>query len=126
MAPFYQVIVENKKLAANTNMSHRESELAGNMQLTIRAFADKDLDEVIAAVNEAFAKFEKEGLSEKDLDRIKAGQERQFYNALSSVLGKGAVLAQYNIFAGDPGFVDKDINNILAVTPADVKRVYEK
>jgi zinc protease len=125
-APFYQVIVENKKLAANTSMFHRESELAGNMQLTIRAFADKDLDEVIAAVNEAFARFEKEGLSEKDLDRIKAGQERQFYNALSSVLGKGAVLAQYNIFAGDPGFVDKDINNILAVTPADVKRVYEK
>jgi zinc protease len=125
-APFYQVIVENKKLAANTSMFQRDSELAGNMQLTIRAFADKDLDEVMTAVNEAFTKFEKEGLSEKDLARIKAGQERQFYNALSSVLGKGAVLAQYNIFAGDPGFVDKDINSILAVTPADVKRVYEK
>lgn len=125
-APFYQVIVENKKFAANTIMFQRESELAGNLQLTIRAFADKDLDEVMAGVNEAFAKFEKEGLSEKDLARIKAGQERQFYNSLSSVLGKGAVLAQYNIFAGDPGFVDKDINNILAVTPADVMRVYEK
>src|SRR5687767_3642627 len=125
-APFYQVIVEDKKLAANTSMFHRESELAGNMQLTIRAFADKDLDVVMMAVNEAFAKFEKEGVSEKDLKRIKAGQERQFYNALSSVLGKGAVLAQYNIFAGDPGYAEKDINNILAVTPADVMRVYEK
>jgi zinc protease len=45
---------------------------------------------------------------------------------LSSVLGKGAVLAQYNIFAGDPGFVEKDIRNILAVTPSDVMRVYDK
>lgn len=125
-APFYQVIVEGKKLAPNTSMFQRESELAGNLQLTIRAFADKDLDEVMAAVNESFAKFEKEGIAEKDLARIKAGQERQFYGSLSSVLGKGAVLAQYNIFAGDPGFVEKDINNILAVTPADVKRVYEK
>ncbi len=44
-APFYQVIVEDKKLAANTSMFQRESELAGNMQLTIRAFADKDLDD---------------------------------------------------------------------------------
>ena len=35
-APFYQVIVEDKKLAAATSMFHRESELAGNMQLTIR------------------------------------------------------------------------------------------
>jgi len=125
-APFYQVIVENKKLAANTSMFQRESELAGNMQLTIRAFADKDLDTVMTAVNEAFSKFEKEGIAEKDLQRIKAGQERQFYNGLSSVLGKGAILAQYNIFAGDPGYAEKDINNILAVTPADVMRVYEK
>ncbi len=81
---------------------------------------------VMTAVNEAFTKFEKEGISEKDLKRIKAGQERQFYNGLSSVLGKGAILAQYNIFAGDPGYAEKDINNILAVTPADVMRVYEK
>lgn len=125
-APFYQVIVENKKLAANTSMGNGESELAGDMQLTIRAFADKDLDDVMAAVNEAFTKFEKEGISEKDLTRIKAGQERQFYNSLSSVLGKGAVLAQYNIFAGDPGFVEQDIKNILSVTSADVMRVYEK
>ena len=42
------------------------------------------------------------------------------------MLGKGAVLAQYNIFAGDPGFVEKDIRNILAVTPDDVMRVYNK
>ena len=125
-APLYQVIVENKKLASNTSMGQDESELAGSMQLEIRAFADKDLDEVIAAINEAFAKFEKEGIAVKDLDRIKAGQERQFYNSLSSVLGKGAVLAQYNIFAGDPGFVEKDIRNILAVTQADVMRVYNK
>jgi len=125
-APLYQVIVENKKLASGTSMFQRESELAGNMQLTIRAFADKDLDEVMTAVNEAFTKFEKEGIAVNDLDRIKAGQERQFYNSLSSVLGKGAVLAQYNIFAGDPGFVEKDIHNILAVTPGDVMRVYNK
>jgi len=125
-APFYRVIVEDKKLAANSFMFQRMSELAGNMQLSVRAFADKDLDEVMKAVIEAFAKFEKEGIAETDLQRIKAGQERQFYNGLSSVLGKGAILAQYNIFAGDPGYVEKDINNILAVTPADVNRVYEK
>ena len=125
-APFYRVIVEDKKLAANSSMFQRQAELAGNMQLSIRAFPDKDLDEVMKAVHEAFAIFEKEGIAEKDLQRIKAGQERQFYNGLSSVLGKGAILAQYNIFAGDPGFVEKDIRNILAVTPADVMRVYDE
>ena len=125
-APFYQVLVEDKKLAPNVAMFNFDSELAGQVQLQVRAFAGKDLDEVASAIDEAFAKFEKEGISEKDLSRIKAGQETQFYSSLSSVLGKGAQLAQYNYLTNDPGFVEKDIKNILAVTPADVKRVYEK
>ena len=125
-APFYQVLVEDKKLAPSPFMFHRESELAGQMMLSIRAFNDTDLDEVAKAVTEAFGKFEKEGISEKDLSRIKAGQETQFYNSLSSVLGKGVVLTQGNMFANDPGYVEKDIQNILAVTTADVRRVYEK
>ncbi|HXG86488.1 MAG TPA: insulinase family protein, partial [Pyrinomonadaceae bacterium] len=125
-APFYQVLIEDKKLTSNVGIFNRTSELAGQMHLSVRAFADRDLDEISKAVDEAFAKFEKEGISEKDLSRIKAGQETQFYNSLSSVLGKGVQLAQYNIFANDPGFIEKDIRNILAVTPADVMRVYQK
>ena len=125
-APLYQVLVEDKKLTSNVSMFNFDSEIAGQVQLEVRAFADKDLDEVSKAIDEAFAKFEKEGISEKDLSRIKAGQETQFYNSLSSVLGKGSQLAQYNYLTNDPGFVEKDIKNILAVTTADVKRVYEK
>lgn len=125
-ARFYQVIVEQKKLAAGVNMFNFSSELAGQTHLVVRAFPDKDLDEVAGAIAEAFAKFEKEGISQKDLDRIKAGQETQFYNSLSSVLGKGVQLTQCDIFANDPGCIEKDIAGILAVTKADVTRVYEK
>jgi zinc protease len=125
-APFYKVLVEDKQLTGDVGMGNDTSELAGEFAVSVRAFDGKDLDEVSAAIDEAFAKFEKEGISEKDLTRIKAGQETQFYSSLSSVLGKGFNLAQYNIFAGDPGFIEKDIQNILAVTPADVTRVYQK
>lgn len=125
-APFYKVLVEDRKLTSFVSMFNRVSELAGQMQLSVRAFPEKDLDDVARAIDEAFAKFEKEGISDKDLVRIKAGQETQFYNSLSSVLGKGVQLTQYNIFADDPGFIDRDIKNILAVTPADVNRVYQK
>jgi Predicted Zn-dependent peptidases len=125
-APFYQVLVEDKKLAPNVQMYNISQELAGQFQLRVRAYADKDLDEVAQAVSEAFAKFEKEGISGKDLNRIKAGQETRFYNSLSSVLGKTVQLAQCNYLTGNPGCIEKDIESILAVTPEDVKRVYEK
>ena len=125
-APFYKVLVEDKKVAPEVGMFNSTSELAGEFMISVNAFDGKDLDDVSAAINEAFAKFEKEGISEKDLNRIKAGQETQFYNSLSNVLGKGVQLAQYSIFANDPGYIEKDIKNILAVKPADVTRVYEK
>lgn len=125
-APLYKVLVEDKQLTSDVGMFNGDSELAGDMQLSVRAFPGKDLDAVSTAVDEAFAMFERDGISEKDLGRIKAGQERQFYNSLSNVLGKGAQLAQGNIFAKDPAIAEKEIARILAVTPADVRRVYDK
>ncbi|MEB2774202.1 pitrilysin family protein [Algoriphagus sp. D3-2-R+10] len=125
-APLNVVLIDGKKLTSNISMYNSTSELAGQLELSVRAFADKDLDEVATAIEEAFAKFEQEGISEKDLARIKAGQETSFYNALSSVLGKGIQLTQYNIFAHDPGFINEDIQNVLAVSTEDVMRVYNQ
>ena len=125
-APFYQVLVEEKQLTSGVFMFNRASEIAGQYHTIVRAFPNVDLDDVSAAMDEAFAKFEETGIPEKDLARIKAGQETSFYNGLSSVLGKGFNLAQYNIFANDPGFVQQDIQNIMNVTADDVQRVYEK
>ncbi|WP_116107693.1 M16 family metallopeptidase [Lewinella sp. IMCC34191] len=124
-APLNEVIVEEKKLAPDVGFYGYNSELAGDARLQVRAFADTPLDSVWAAVREAFARFEENGIPAADLQRIKAGQETRFYAGLSSVLGKGFQLAQYNIFAGDPGFVEDDIQNILDVTADDVRRVYE-
>lgn len=123
-APFNQVLIDDLKLTSNTSMYNYSSELAGQTQLVIRAFKGKDLDEVKKGVEKAFAKFEKEGISEKDLNRIKAGQETRFYRSLSSVLGKGTNLASYNTYTGNPGFVTKDIQRTLGVTTDDVMRVY--
>ena len=125
-APLYRVLVEKEQLTSSVNMYNRTNELAGQTHLSVRAFADKDLDEALAGVQKAFEVFEAEGISEKDLSRIKAGMERQYYNGLSSVLGKGFQLAQYNIFADDPGFINQDIQNILKVSTKDVMRVYQK
>ncbi|WP_299594958.1 pitrilysin family protein [uncultured Microbulbifer sp.] len=125
-APLYRVLVEDEQLTAYVAMSAYESELAGQMQLEVQAFAGGNLDDVYKGIEKGFALFEKEGIAEEDLERIKAGQEVAFYNSLSSVLGKGFQLAQYQIYADDPGYVSKDIERLLAVTGEDVKRVYDK
>lgn len=125
-APLYQVLVENKKLTDEVDGFQYNSEIAGQFMMQVTAFPDTNLQEVLNGIEEGFAKFETEGIAIADLDRIKAGQETSFYQGLSSVVGKGFQLAQYEIFAGDPGFVNQDVKNILAVTPDDVMRVYNQ
>ncbi len=124
-APFYKGLVEEGKLTSNVGMGNVTSELAGQFMLRVRAFDGKTLDEVNTAVQQAFAKFEQEGIPEKDLVRIKAGQETKFYNSMSSVLGKSALLAEYNYLTGNPGYVAESIKKIMAVSSADVRRVYD-
>ncbi|NGX84347.1 pitrilysin family protein [Aequorivita sp. KMM 9714] len=125
-APLYQTLVENMKLTDEVDSYQYNSEIAGQFMMQVTAFPDTSLQDVLNGIEEGLKKFEAEGISEADLDRIKAGQETAFYQGLSSVLGKGFQLAQYEIFAGDPGFVNQDVKNILAVTPDDVMRVYNQ
>lgn len=124
--PFYKVIVKEKELAPNVFAANGSQELAGRFTIQIRAYADKDLDDVLAAVEAAFARFEAEGVSAGELERVKARYEAEFYSGLSSVLGKAIRLADYNIFAPSPGYVKEDLARLLAVTADDVMAVYEK
>ena len=124
-APFYKVLVEDSKVAPSVQIANQSAEIAGQFMLRVRAFENKPLDQVALEVDKAFAKFEQEGISERDLNRIKAGLETRFYNAVSSVLGKSALLAEYNYLTGNPGQVADSVKKTLAVTPADVRRVYD-
>ena len=125
-APLYKVLVDEKQLSSSAALYNYNSEIAGQITLNARGYDGVNLNDVYDAVYIAFEEFEKNGIPKKDLKRIKASQEMSFYNGLSSVLGKGFQLAQYQIFAGDPGFINQDIQNILAVTEDDVMRVYKK
>ncbi|MEZ5070763.1 MAG: pitrilysin family protein [Bacteroidales bacterium] len=123
-APFYKVLVKEKQLTPRIRMYNNSRELTGIFQLSIPANEGTSLADVEAAVFESFQRFEEEGITETDLEKIKAGLETDFYNSISSVLGKSFQLAQYNEYAGEPGFITNDIANIKAVTIEDIHRVY--
>jgi zinc protease len=125
-APLYKSIVEEKQFAPSVDFYNYNSELAGQIMLSVRAFENTDLNKVHETIFETFSKFEKDGISDADLKRIKASREVGFYNSISSVLGKGFQLAQYNIFTGDPGFINQYVGKVTAVTKEDVIRVYDR
>lgn len=123
-APLYKVLVKEKELTSRTTAYNNSQELAGEFHIQITANNGKSLKDVEKGIFEAFDLFEKEGITDKDVERIKAGLETSFYNGISSVLGKSFQLAQYNVFAGTPGFIEQDIENIKKIKKEDVIRVY--
>ena len=123
--PFHQVIVEERELAPAVSASSQTQELAGRFTLQVRGYEGQPLDEVMEAVEAGFSRFEAEGIRDRELARVKAGVERAFYQSFSSVLGKAFQLAQYTMFAPSPGYVSEDLERTLAVTEADLMRVYE-
>ncbi len=125
-APLYKVIVEEKKLAPSVEAYQSSQEIAGTFDLRIRSFPDKNLSDVEDAVLEAFGRFEKEEFTDDDLSRIKAKTETNFYNSISSILGKSFQLASYNEYAGSPDFINDDLQNSTNVTKEDIWRVYNK
>ncbi len=125
-APLYKVLVKEKKLTSRTSARNISSELAGEFTITIRANEGKSLKEIEDGINEAFTRFETEGITEKDIERVKASSEKSFYEGVTSVFDKSIQLAFYNTYLNDPGYIEKDIENIKAVTLNDVKMAYEK
>ena len=125
-APLYQVIVEEKKLAPNVSTYQSSSEIAGEFVLSARVNTGTDLDDLKAAFDEGFKRFEANGVNEKDLMRIKAELETGLYQGISTVLNKAFQLVQDNEFNGDPSYITKTAKLTEAVTADDVMRVYNQ
>ncbi|WP_306249639.1 pitrilysin family protein [Parvularcula sp. IMCC14364] len=123
-APLNEVLIDEEKLTSDVSMFNSTSELAGELYLFINSNAGEDLDGLVPALQQGLARFEENGISQEDLDRIKAGLEVDFYDNIQSALGKAIQLGEYNLFTGDPGYINEDISQMLGVTTEDVMRVY--
>ena len=125
-SPLYKEIVELQRLAPNTFASQNSYEIAGKFTIRVRGNSGVSIDTLYNAIMKGLENFNTSGVNVTDLKRIKAKQETGFYNNISSALDKAFQLGIYNEFAGDPGFISKDVENIKNVTKEDVLRVFNK
>ena len=123
-APLNEVMVDEDKVTSSVSGFNYTKEIAGELYLFISSKDGEDIDGLMPSLEKGFARFEETGITQDDLDRIKAGIEVDFYGQVQSALGKAIQLAEYNVYTDDPGFYKKDIASIQAVTMDDVMRVY--
>ncbi len=125
-APLYKVLVKEKNYTSRASAYTYHKELAGEFYVNVTANQGVNLTDVENAVFEAFKKFEDEGFTDRDVERVKAQLETGFYNGIKSLEDKAFSLAMNNVFTGDPGYLTQDLANLKAVTKDDILRVYDK
>ncbi len=122
---FYQNFVKTQ-LAQSADVSDPTEELAGVFTINVRTFPDKNLAQMDSLVRVSLSEFEKRGVTDDDLIKFKAGFETNVINSLSSVKGKGAMLADYQTFTGNPNYIINEMERYNKVSKEDVMRVYNK
>ena len=125
-APFYKVLVEDNKLASYVNVASSSLELSGQVSVSVKAYKETDLNTVYRGIQEAFERFEQEGIRDNDLERMKIMQETMLYNVMMSLESKTQALARNNVFAGRPDQMVINLAHYQAVTKEEVMRVYRK
>jgi zinc protease len=122
----YRTLVYQERLATEVAASQSSRELGGYFQIIVTAAPGRTLAELERAISVAIDVLANEGPTPQEMERCQAQAEANFIFRLQTVGGFGGKSDQlnaYNIFVGDPGFFDRDMDRYRRITAASVQRV---
>lgn len=119
----YQSMVKTQKALA-ANAFTPTSELSGEFIINVRSYPTSGLADMYTMVQQAFTEFEDRGATDDDIKKFIATHEAGEISGLQGVSSKGAKLAYYQTFTGNPNYIQQDLNRYKKVTKEDVMRVY--
>ncbi|MCE3226783.1 MAG: peptidase [Bacteroidetes bacterium] len=129
-SPLYKSFIESKK-ATNASAFNFSRELTGQMMFMIRSNPGTPLADIEKEFHASVSDWEKKGgATDDDIAKFVAQYKSNLYTApdragnLSSVQGKGTILAANFTFTGDANYIKKKYEKYMKVTKADVMRVY--
>ena len=120
-----KALVYDQQLATAVAAFNATSEISSVFVVQATARPGVPLSKIEPIITAEIARLAKEGPTAAELERAKTKQESEFISGLERIGGFGGkadVLNQYNMFLGDPGKVDADLQRYRALTPADIQR----
>ncbi len=122
-----KALVYDKQIATNVSVYQNPAEDLGQFQMILTPRPGHTLTELETEADAIIAQIKRDGPTEDELKRVKAGQQAAFISGLQSNLGKAFQLAQDQMFFNDPSYTFRvEYPRTQAVTAADVKRVANK
>ena len=121
----YRTLVYERRIALDVSAHQHSRELGSFFLLAATAAPGQSLAEIYAEIDAELDRVSAMGPTDHEMERGLAQAEAQFMYRLQTVGGFGGKSDQlnaYNIFVGDPGFFDRDLDRYRSVTPAAMQR----
>jgi zinc protease len=121
----YRSLVYDERMATEIAASQNSRELGGYFHVVATAAPGRTLTELERAIGGAIAGFVDEGPNAREIERCQAQAEANFVYRLQTVGGFGGKSDQlnaYNVFIGDPGFFERDLDRYRRVTASSMQR----
>ncbi len=125
---FYKALVYDAQVATNVSVGVEAHELASIFRITATLRPGADVAEVNGMIDDILADFLENGPDDDELERAKTKINAAFIRGVEQVggfSGKASVLAQGELYAGDPGFFRTRLDWLNAADENDVHRAAE-
>lgn len=116
----YKALVYDKELAQSVSATQVSAELSSYFEIEAVARPNVSLDELEKAIDGVLRTVIDKGVTQPEVDRAKNDYETAFVRQLESVHNRASLLASYETFLGDPGFIAKDLARYRAVDVGSV------
>jgi zinc protease len=120
----YRSLVYERRIATEVAASQNSRELSSFFQIVATAAPGRSLAELDRAMADAVATLQAEGPDEAEMERAFAQAEAHFVQRLQTVGGFGGKSDQlnaYNVFLGDPGHFERDLERYRSATPGAIR-----
>lgn len=120
----YRTLVYEERIATEIAASQNSREAGGYFQIIATAAPGRTLTELDRAITRVLNRFMTEGPAAQEMERCRAQAEANFMYRLQTVGGFGGKSDQlnaYNVFVGDPGFFERDLERYRRVTPESMQ-----
>jgi zinc protease len=118
-----KALVYDRQSASNAFANQSTFERSGEFTIQLTPRPGHALAELEATADSVLDRLKREGPTEQEMARAKAGIEFGFVAGLESTLGKAETLNSGAVYFGDPDYYARQYAMQRAVTAADVKRV---
>ncbi len=118
----YKRLVYDDQVAASVSAYLDAREIGSQFVITATALKGKPLDKLEADIRDELAKFLKSGPTLEELNRARNGEYAGFVRAAERITSVAEVLAEGQVYDGDPGSYRTSLKRMQLATAADVKR----